>query len=171
MGGSFVKSQFLKRAGSLGDLAPVAVWKARPCTHKIQPNVRFRSKATELPRCSEMRPCRRKHSIRLRPSLERRPTSALDGFNAPRSIWLLVVPARDQKGTRCVGEKLPQCRGCPRNCTRRVFGHSATGSDAPGKAAGDSDPRARRSATGNGHARARRAGCPGELSPVGVRSA
>src|ERR1043166_1109522 len=38
----------------------------------------------------------------------------------------------------------------------------ATGSlFAPGKAAVDSDPRARTSATGNGHARARRAGCPG----------
>jgi hypothetical protein len=35
----------------------------------------------------------------------------------------------------------------------------ATGSDNPGKAAEDSDPRARRSATGNGHARARWAGC------------
>ena len=40
----------------------------------------------------------------------------------------------------------------------------------PGKAAGDSDPRARRSATSNGHARARRAGCPGEFSPVVGRS-
>jgi hypothetical protein len=42
----------------------------------------------------------------------------------------------------------------------------ATGSDAPGKAAEDSDPRARRSATSNGHARARWAGCPDEFSPV-----
>ena len=81
-----------------------------------------------------------------------------------------VVPARDQKGTRYVGRRSPQSRGCPRNCKRRVSGHSATGSDAPGKAAGDSDPRARRSATGNGHARARRAGCPGEFSPVVVQS-
>ena len=44
-------------------------------------------------------------------------------------------------------------------------------SNGPGKAGGDSDPRARRSATGNGHARARRAGCPGESSPVVVQSA
>jgi hypothetical protein len=47
----------------------------------------------------------------------------------------------------------------------------ATGSDAPGKAAEDSDPRARRSATSNGHARARWAGCPDEFSPVVVQSA
>jgi len=47
----------------------------------------------------------------------------------------------------------------------------ATGSDAPGKVAEDSDPRARRSATSNGHARARWAGCPDEFSPVVVQSA
>ena len=46
----------------------------------------------------------------------------------------------------------------------------ATGRFIPGKVAGDSDPRVRRSATRNGHARARRAGCPGELSPVVSRS-
>jgi hypothetical protein len=47
----------------------------------------------------------------------------------------------------------------------------ATGSDTPGKAADDSNPRARRSATSNGHARARWAGCPNEFSPVVVQSA
>jgi hypothetical protein len=36
MGGSFVKSQFLKRAGSLGDLAPLAVWKASRDAHEYQ---------------------------------------------------------------------------------------------------------------------------------------
>ena len=65
-----------------------------------------------------------------------------------------------------------QSRGCPRNCKRRASGRLCHWeSRIPGKAAGDSDPRARRSATGNGHARASRAGCPGEFSPVVVQSA
>src|ERR1043166_867289 len=34
-----------------------------------------------------------------------------------------VVPARDQKGTRCVCASTP-CRGCPRNCKRRVCGQT-----------------------------------------------
>jgi hypothetical protein len=41
----------------------------------------------------------------------------------------------------------------------------------PGKVDKDSDPRARRSATSNGHARARRAGCPGVLKSGRFRSA
>jgi hypothetical protein len=36
MGGSFVKPQFLERAGCLGDLAPFAVWKASRDAHEYQ---------------------------------------------------------------------------------------------------------------------------------------
>jgi hypothetical protein len=36
IGGRFVKSQFLKRAGSVGDLAPFAVWKASRDAHEYQ---------------------------------------------------------------------------------------------------------------------------------------
>jgi hypothetical protein len=36
MGGSFVKSEFLKRAGSLGDLAPFAVWEASRDAHEYK---------------------------------------------------------------------------------------------------------------------------------------
>jgi hypothetical protein len=36
MGDSFVKPQFLKRAGSVGDLAPFAVWKASRDAHEYQ---------------------------------------------------------------------------------------------------------------------------------------
>jgi hypothetical protein len=58
-----------------------------------------------------------------------------------------------------------------------VSGESSTGVatgniDVPGKVVEGSDPRARRSAASNGHARARRAGCPGVnvRSPVVSRS-
>jgi hypothetical protein len=36
MGGSFVESQFLKRAGSVGDLTPFVVWKASRDAHEYQ---------------------------------------------------------------------------------------------------------------------------------------
>src|ERR1043166_6706983 len=37
-----------------------------------------------------------------------------------------VVPARDQKGTRCVGARTPS-RASPRNCRRRVVGQPCHG--------------------------------------------
>ena len=92
-----------------------------------------------------------------------RTVEAADPPRAGTADFAPVVPARDQKGTRCVCASTSS-RGCPRNCKRRAFDHHATGSfTAPGKAVEGGDPRARRSATGNGHARARRAGCPGVL--------
>ena len=51
------------------------------------------------------------------------------------------------------------CRGCPRNCKRRILRHHATGLSGPGKAAEGGDPRARRPAVSRGHARACRSGC------------
>ena len=43
VGGCFVKSQFLKRVGSLGDLAPFAIWKASRDTHEYHPPVKIAS--------------------------------------------------------------------------------------------------------------------------------
>ena len=57
-----------------------------------------------------------------------------------------MVPARDQKGTRCV--RFAQRRGCPRNCKRRASDHNATeNARVLGKVVGGDDPRARRPAT------------------------
>ena len=50
------------------------------------------------------------------------------------------------------------CRGCPRNCKRRILRHHATGLSGPGKATKGGDPRARRPAVSSGHARACRSG-------------
>ena len=59
-----------------------------------------------------------------------------------------------------------QCRGCPRNCKRRIFRHHATGLSGPGKAAEGSDPRARRPAVSRGHTRACRPGCADRAEPA-----
>ena len=53
-----------------------------------------------------------------------------------------------------------QCRSCPRNCKRLADDHLIPlGSFDPGKVVRGRDPRARKPATGHGHARTRRAGC------------
>ncbi len=59
-----------------------------------------------------------------------------------------------------------RCRGCPRNCKRRIFRHRATGLSGPGKAAEGSDPRARRPAVSRGHTRACRPGCADRAEPA-----
>ena len=67
-------------------------------------------------------------------------------------------PTWGSKGNAVTASNCP-CRGCPRNCKRRILRHHATGLSGPGKATKGGDPRARRPAVSSGHARACRSGC------------
>src|ERR1043166_8203555 len=69
-----------------------------------------------------------------------------------------VVPARDQKGN-AVRVRAHYAAAAPATVGGESPANLPLGAlFAPGKAAEGGDPRARTSATGNGHARARRAG-------------
>jgi hypothetical protein len=103
-----------------------------------------------------MGPRARRHSGRLSGYF------ALSGF-AKRASVVAGGSRWGSKGTRCVCSWCSQSRGRPRNCKRIAFDLNLPlrWSAAPGKAVEGGDPRARRSATGNGSRASARAGCPG----------
>ena len=99
------------------------------------------------------------------------PTNGLT-IAAPLSTLADGGSRKGSKGTAVHGHFRPLCRGCPRNCKRRVFvQHCHWKCEFPGRRTKDGDPRARRSATSNGHARARRAGILDVLKSGRLRSA